>query len=500
MDQDIERWNRLLVWLPARIVRWIEKRLRADPRVRGKIEAEADQLSAALEPQLKPYRGTLTRHAHLPVRGRPREEVLADLQAMHAREKTIWQSGHVSGAVYHGDAAHIDFLCRAYAVHSQSNPLHADLWPSATKCEAEIVSMTARMLGAGSGVCGTVTSGGTESIILAMKAYRDQAREERGIERADVVAPVTAHAAFDKGAELLGMRLIRTPVLADFRADVNAVSAAVTRRTVLIVGSAPTFPHGVVDPIGQLAEIARQRGIGFHIDACLGGFVLPWAERLGYPVEPFDFRLPGVTSMSADTHKYGYAAKGTSVVLYRSPQLRRHQYFTATQWPGGLYFSPTLAGSRPGGLSAACWAALVSIGEDGYLEATRRILSSAAQIKEGLRSIDQVRILGDPLWVIAFDCPDLDVYQVLDRMSAGGWNLNGLHMPPAVHLCVTLRHAEPGVAERFVEDLRRAVEHVKAHPEEKGTMAPVYGMAAGLPLRGVISDLLKTYVDRLYEV
>jgi glutamate/tyrosine decarboxylase-like PLP-dependent enzyme len=411
--------------------------------------------------------------------------------------------------VYHGGDDHVAFLNRVYAAASQVNPLHADLWPSGAKFEAEIVAMTAALLGgdaAGGGgparqVVGTVTSGGTESILLAMKAYRDRARARgrRRVARPEVVAPSTAHVAFDKAAQYFGIRLVRVPVGPDLRADVAAMRRAVTRRTVALVGSAPSFPHGVVDPIEELAAVAAERGVGFHTDACLGGFVLPWARRLGYQVPAFDFSVPGVTSMSADTHKFGYAAKGTSVVLYRGTELRSHQYFTATDWPGGLYFSPTLAGSRPGGLSAACWAAMVATGDDGYLEATRRILETGAAIRDGIAAIPQLRVLGDPLWVIAFGAPTLDIYRVLEQMTARGWSLNGLHRPPAVHLCVTLRHAEPGVADRFLADLRASVAEVGSQPAGEQGMAPVYGLAATLPFRGMVRDLLKRYIDLLYR-
>ena len=327
---------------------------------------------------LKPYRGRLTTHARLPQQGVPREQVLADLELMADAERERWQSGQVSGAVYEGEPDHIEFLNSAYALHSQSNPLHLDVWPSAAKFEAEIVSMTAAMLGAGEtadDVVGTVTSGGTESIMLAMRAYQGRGRAA-GIERPVMVLPETAHAAFDKAADAFGIEQRKLPVTDGFIADPAAVAAAIDERTVVVVGSAPAFPHGLIDPIEQLSEIARERGVGFHTDGCLGGFILPWATRLGYDVPPFDFRLPGVTSMSADTHKFGYAAKGTSVVLYRGDDLRHHQYFTFTDWPGGLYATPTFAGSRPGGLSAACWAAMVAFGESGYLDATRRILDS----------------------------------------------------------------------------------------------------------------------------
>ena len=455
------------------------------------------------------YRKRFPTYARLPASGRDRDELMAELEEMAAMEKARWGAGYASGAVYHGDQGHIDFLNRVYAINSQANPLHADLWPSAIKFESEIVSMTAGMLGAErSGaergtpeeICGTLTSGGTESILLAMKTYRDYARDRKGITKPEMIVPVTAHAAFDKAAQYFGIDITHVPVGKDYRADIAATEQAITDRTIVVVGSAPQFPYGLVDPIAELSELARARGIGFHTDACLGGFLLPWAEKLGYDVPPFDFRLPGVTSISADTHKYGYAPKGTSVVLYRGHELRHYQYFTATDWPGGLYCSPSVAGSRPGALSAACWAALVSIGEQGYLDATRRILETAAKIKSGIAELSEFYVIGDPLFVIAFGSEEVDVYKVMDTMAARGWSLNGLHRPACLHLCVTLRHAEPGVAERFLEDLKASVAYVKSNPSMKGAMAPVYGMANTLPDRAVVAGALKDYMDGWYKL
>jgi glutamate/tyrosine decarboxylase-like PLP-dependent enzyme len=448
---------------------------------------------AEIVASLRPYRNRFPTFERLPEQGRPREDVLAEIEAMAAEERPHWQDGHASGAVYHGDPEHVEFLERVYALQSQSNPLHVDLWPSATKFEAEIVAMTAKLLGGGDEVGGVVSSGGTESIMLAVKAHRDRA----GIERPQLVLPTTAHAAFDKAASCLGVEAVKIPVGPDFRADVTATASAIGARTVLVVGSAPSYPHGVIDPIGELSELARERGVGFHTDACLGGFLLPFAERLGHPVEPFDFRLPGVGSISADTHKYGYAAKGTSVVLYRGAELRHSQYFTFTEWPGGLYMTPTFAGSRPGALSAACWAAMTSIGEDGYLDAARRILAAAAEIRTGIEGTEGLRVLGDPLFCIAFATEDdeLAIYRVMDAMSARGWSLNGLHHPPAVHICTTLRHAAAGVAERFVSDLRASVAQVREEPESECGMAPVYGMAAQMPDRGAVASMLAAFMD-----
>ncbi len=463
---------------------------------------------STLDEQLKPYRQAMPATTRLPPVGRSRDEILRELAAIEAREVPRWREGYASGAVYHGEEDHIDFLNRVYAMCSQANPLHADLWPSLVKFEAEIVAMTAHMLGAGQvppdagpeeRICGTVTSGGTESILLAMKAYRDRARERKGIAQPEIVAPVTAHAAYDKAAQYFGLKLVKVPVDEAFRADLDAVRTAVNENTSVIVASAPGFPHGTIDPVAELAAVAAERGTGCHVDACLGGFVLPWAERLGYPVPPFDFRVPGVTSISVDTHKYGYAPKGTSVILYRGQRLRHHQYYTTAEWPGGLYVSPTMAGSRPGALSAACWAALVSTGEDGYLEATRRILETAGTIKEGIRAIPGLRILGDPLWVVAFTSDEADIFQVLAAMGQRGWSLNPLNHPPALHIAVTLRHTRPGVAERFLADLRAAVEEARANPGAPGGAAAIYGLTATLPAE-IVREALKAYLDYLYEV
>jgi glutamate/tyrosine decarboxylase-like PLP-dependent enzyme len=459
---------------------------------------------AEMQQSLRPYAGEIPVHTSLPESGVAREQVLEEIETMSRAEHDRWSEGKISGAVYQGDESHIEFLSKVYALQSQNNPLHLDVWPSGSKFEAEIVAMTADMLGSGETedeIVGTVSSGGTESILLAMKSYRDLAEAERGVTSPNLVTTTTAHAAFDKAAQYFKIELRRIEVAEDGRADVAAMTAAIDENTIALAASAPGFPHGLIDPIEQLSEIAHEHGIGFHTDACLGGFVLPWARELGADVPPFDFRLPGVTSMSCDTHKYGYAAKGTSVVLYRGSDLLHHQYFTATDWPGGIYASPTFAGSRPGALSAACWAALVSIGRDGYLRATKAILATAQQIKDGLREIDEIEVIGDPLFCIAFKSRDesLDIYRVLDAMAERHWSLNGLHKPQSVHICTTLRHTQAGVAEKFLADLRESIDAVKSEPAKEGGMAPLYGMAATLPERQFVSDFLKMYMDMWFK-
>ena len=452
-DQIIEKFK----GMPDGLAHFLEKWLRKLPSVKKEIDSKTESMISDLASIVKPYTGKFQSHNKLPESGIDRNEILDEIKKITNLEEKRWKEGLVSGAVYHGDSEHIDFLNEVYALQSQSNPLHSDLFPSASKFESEIVSMTAQMLGADKTddeVCGVVTSGGTESILLAMKTYRDRGREVNDIRRPNIVIPVTAHAAFDKAGEYFKIKVKRIPVDEKFQADLNAVRKAANGNTICIVGSAPNFPQGTVDPIEELSEIAWERGICFHVDACLGGFVLPWAEKLGYPVPEFDFRLPGVTSISADTHKFGYAAKGTSVILYRTPKLRRYQYYTISDWPGGLYFSPTFAGSRPGALSAACWAAMISMGEDGYLEVVKQIMETAEVIKKGIREISELNLMGDPLWVIAFESKDLDIYIVMDQMTHNGWNLNGLHKPSCIHICITLRHIKAGIAERFLSDLK----------------------------------------------
>ncbi|MFN4033236.1 MAG: pyridoxal phosphate-dependent decarboxylase family protein [Fimbriimonadales bacterium] len=489
------------------VLKGAEKAAQRIPAVQKRLETEYAQVEAMVRAQMRPKLETLPDFPTLPEQGVPREQILEWLQQLREQETPIWKQGRVSGTVYHGDEAHSAFLSQVYALHAQSNPLHADLFPSTVKFEAEIVRMTARLLHApatddpAQQVVGTTTSGGTESILLAMKTYRDWARAEKGVSEPEVIAPETAHPAFDKAAHLFGVKLIRTPVGDDFKANLDAMHRAITRQTVALVGSAPSYPHGVIDPIPQIAQLAKRYGVGMHVDACLGGFLLPFIEALGYPVTPWDFRVDGVTTISVDPHKYGYTPKGLSVALYRGRHLRRYQYFTATEWPGGLYASPTLPGSRPGALSVAGWAAMVAIGKQGYLECARQIMETARHIRKGIEQMPELKLMGEPLFLIAFTSAQekLNIYQVLDQLAQRGWRLTALQRPPGLHLAVTIRHAQPGVADAFLNDLRDALQYVKAHPEEKGAMAPIYGMANSLPFRGVVDEVLRRYLDALYD-
>jgi glutamate/tyrosine decarboxylase-like PLP-dependent enzyme len=280
---------------------------------------------------------------------------------------------------------------------------------------------------------------------------------------------------------------------------VEAARSAVTDDTVLMVGSAPAYPHGVMDPIPELAAVALEKGIAFHTDACLGGFLLPWLKRLGHPVPPFDLSVPGVTSISADIHKYGFAAKGASTVIYRDEDFRRHQFFTYTDWPGGLYGSPSMTGTRPGGAIAAAWAVMRFLGEEGYLDLARRIMGTADRLKEGIRAIPDLRILGEPLMsVFAFASDTLNIFSLGDAMERRGWKLDRQQLPSSLHMMVTPAH-EP-VVEPFLADLRASCAETAAAGSEGVTgMAALYGMIAALPERSAAHEFILSFLSDLLK-
>jgi len=459
---------------------------------------------------LKPYTGRFQVYDQIPEKGRDKQEILKELSTMAEEENQRWKNGQVSGTLYHAGDEHLAFLNKVFSKFSHMNTIQFDLCPSMFKMESEILSMTAKMLHGDAvkllnpedGVCGTLTSGGTESIIMAMKVYRDWAKAEKGIQNPEIIMPHTAHPAFDKSGEYFGIRIIHVPVSGpDYRVDPGAVAERITENTAAIVGSAGNYPYGLIDPLEALSEIALQHETGFHVDGCLGGFLLPWIERLGYPVPPFDFRLPGVTSMSADTHKYGFALKGTSVVLYRNNTLRRYQYFNIPDWPGGLYASPTSAGSRSGGLTAATWAAMVYLGEAGYLEAAKAIMDVADEMKAGVEKIQELRLIGDPTFVISFSSESVDVYHVNDFMKTRGWRFNCLQLPPALHFCVTMpQTAVPGVAGKWVQDLQEGVAYAKEKAGTQAETTAIYGLAGTPEGNQQVTEMVLGVFDYLYSI
>ncbi len=430
-----------------------------------------------------PYVDRTAVHRTLPETGTPRAEVLAVLRSMAVEEDRAWESGRCSGTMYCGDHDHYAFLTEAFGLFAHVNVLQRDICPSATRFESEIIAMTLDLLHADAVTdgepAGLVSSGGTGSICHALLAYRDHAAA-RGISRPNVIKPETAHPAFDKACHLFGIELRVAPVdPVTTQVDTAWVEAAVDGDTVALVGSACNYGYGTIDPIGRLSAIALERGVGLHVDSCLGGWILPFGQELGYDIPVFDFRLPGVTSISADTHKYGYALKGTSVVTFRDKALRNAQYFFNTAWSGGKYCSPGMEGSRSGGLLAATWASMIQLGREGYRRYAKEIFETSLAMQAAVRSHPELRILGSPTFLFSFTSDEFDIYHVNDFMRGRGWRFNGQQYPNALHMAVTRPQTRGGVARDFAADLDEAVVYARDHAGDPPQSGAVYGGVVG---------------------
>jgi sphinganine-1-phosphate aldolase len=439
----------------------------------------------------------------MPSEGRSRDSIIAELEGFAHSEDKAWETGKCSGTMYCGDHTHYEFLGRAFELFAHVNALQRDICPSMTKFEGEIIAMTLDMLHADAVTdgepVGLVTSGGSGSILHAVLAYREFAQQTRGIDRPNFVKPETAHPAFDKACHLLAVECRRAPVdPVTMQADVAEVAKLIDENTIAIVGSACNYGYGTIDPIEALSDLALERGVGLHVDGCLGGFILPWGQELGYPNIPvFDFRIPGVTSISADTHKYGYGLKGASVLAFRDKPLRNSQYFFMTDWTGGKYASPGIEGSRSGGILASTWASLVSMGRDGYLKYAKAIFDTAFTMQDAVRSHPELRILGTPTFCFSFTSDEFDIYHVNDYMRTKGWRFNGQQYPNAIHMAVTRPQTQDGLAATFAGDLTDAVAYAHEHKDEKPMSAAVYGgVEGGMTdeadefIRSVMEDML----------
>ena len=431
-----------------------------------------------------PYAERYGVNRRIPGQGRPRDEVLTELKAMAIEEDKSWESGKCSGTMYCGDHEHYAFLNDAFGLYAHVNALQRDICPSQTRFEGEIIAMTLDMLHADAVTdaepVGIVTTGGTGSILHALLAYRDHAAQARGVTRPNFVKPETGHPAFDKGCHLFGIEVRNAPIDPDTtKVDVAAMAELVDDQTIAIMGSACNYGYGTIDPMEELSDLALERGVGLHVDGCLGGFILPWGQELGWDIPVFDFRLPGVTSISADTHKYGYGFKGSSVLSFRDKALRNSQYFFLTGWTGGKYCSPGMEGSRSGGALASTWAAMVTIGRDGYLGYAKAIFETADRMKAAVRSHPELRIMGDPTFCFSFTSESFDIYHINDAMRAKGWRFNGQQYPNAIHMAVTRPQTQPGVADRFEADLAEAVAYARQHAGDTPSSAAIYGGVAG---------------------
>ena len=413
-----------------------------------------------------------TRAMALPEHGRPEADVLADLDALAAAD-VDWKGGRVFSLAYYAGPEIYRVAREANDRFLSTNALNMAAFPSLRDMHAEVVATVAGWLQAGPDAAGFMTSGGTESLLMAVKAARERGRE-RGIDEPEMVLPVSAHAAFEKGAHYFGVRSVRVPVDDDYRVDLDAMAAAVNDRTVLLVGSAPHYPQGVIDPIPEIAALAEGIGANCHVDACMGGVTLPFMRRLGEDVPPFDFAVPGVTSMSVDLHKYGYTAKGASVILHRDKALRRHQTFVTDNWTGGVYGSSGVLGTKSGGPIAAAWAVFQHVGDDGYLRLTADARGAAVRLRSRLDALPGIEVLGPaPVTLIAFRCTEVDTFAVADVVSRDGWYCDRQGPPDSLHCTVHAGHVD--TVDAFADAVTSAITEVAGSGDagEKGAYGTV---------------------------
>ncbi|KAL8832332.1 MAG: hypothetical protein Q9191_000333 [Dirinaria sp. TL-2023a] len=485
------------------------------PGVRSQVKKQVAEAIANLEAKLVPQGPGISRYLTLPKEGWTEEQVKQELQRLSDMHHTRWEDGMVSGAVYHGGSSLIKLQGEAYERFSVANPIHPDVFPGVRKMEAEIVAMVLSLYNAPPEAAGVTTAGGTESILMACFSAKQKAYIERGVSEPEMVIPETAHVAFWKAGSYFGIKvhLVSCPA-PNYSPQVSSISRLINSNTVLLVGSAPSYPHGIIDDISSLSRLALRKRLPLHVDACLGSFLIPFLSQAGFASIPFDFSLKGVTSISCDTHKYGFAPKGTSTILYRTSTLRSYQYFVSPNWSGGVYASPSIAGSRPGALIAGCWASLMSQGENGYISACHSIVGAAKKIESALRENPALRedlsVLGKPLVsVVAFRSTSLDIYDIADAMTEKGWHLNALQNPPAIHVAVTLPMV--GSVDRLLADLIAVVEEEKEKERvravegrgkkgpAKGQAAALYGVAGSLPDKSVVVQLAGGFLDTLYK-
>ncbi|KAI9884497.1 MAG: SNARE-binding exocyst subunit S6 [Watsoniomyces obsoletus] len=485
------------------------------PGVRSQVQNQIAASITKIEAKLIPQGPGVTRYLTLPKEGWSESQVRAELDKLAEMDHTKWEEGYVSGAVYHGGKELTTLQTEAYGKFAVANPLHPDVFPGVRKMEAEVVAMVLALFHAPPDAAGLTTSGGTESILMACYGARQKAYTERGITKPEMILPETAHTAFHKACAYFNIHMHIIPCPApDYKVSIPIVKQLINSNTILIVGSAPNFPHGIIDDIPSLSQLAFHKNIPLHVDCCLGSFIIAFLERAGFESTAFDFQVPGVTSISCDTHKYGFAPKGNSTLLYRTKDLRAYQYFFSPNWTGGVYASPSMAGSRPGALIAACWASLMSQGESGYLESCRTIIKATKRIESAIRESPtlsaDLSVIGRPIVsVVAFTSLTLDIYDIADAMGAKGWHLNALQNPPAIHIAVTIPTA--AATDRLLADLTdvvaterekermRVAEGRSKKGAAKGDTAALYGVAGSLPNKTVVVELAKGFLDTLYK-
>ena len=485
--------------LKQRFKNWTFSIVGRAPIIKGKIQTEVRKADEMIR-ETAVIKNPPDRMPILPVKGLSYEEVLKECEIHAGIGEWDWCNGKVSGTVYTYDKKHKQLMEQVYKLFYESNPFHPDVFPGVRKMETEIVSMCLQLFHGQEG-CGVTTAGGTVSIIMAMKAYREVGYS-RGIDFPEIILSQSTHPAFMKACTYFGMRPVRLKVGLDYKSDVRAYERAINSNTVVLVASAPSFPHGIIDHVEEVARLGEKYKVGVHVDCCLGSLMIPFMKEAGRSIPIVDFRLKGVTSISCDTHKYGNGPKGCSVVMYRDKELRANQYFFDTEFTGGFYCSPGLPGSRNGSVLASTWATMVYTGREGYIEKTRGIVEVREAVEKEIRKIPDLFVLGDPkVSVVAFGSNRLDVYQLSDQLAKRGWHVNNDQFPPAIHMAFTSVHINKHIPKEFIRDLKSAIKVVKEGDNRKMKgMASVYGASAKIPDRSLVAECMSKYTDAILDL
>lgn len=446
------------------------------------------------------YLGGTMGQKSLPSKGISKEAIFEEFKILKSQDAD-WHTGQMFGLIYEAGQDVEELVKAAQTEFTIANGLNPMAFPSLVKMENEVVSMVISLSGGDDQVAGSVTTGGTESILMAIKAARDWGRVTRPeVEQPEMIIPVTAHPAWNKAAHYLGLKIVTVPVDEDFRADIPAMKSAITDNTIILGGTAVTYPHGVVDPIDKLGELAQACNLWLHVDACLGGLILPFVKRAGYDIPVYGFDVPGVSSMSADIHKYAYTPKGISIVMYRDVSLRQYQFFAYTDWPGGVYATPALSGGRSGGVIAAAWAVFHYLGESGFVRLAKQAKEATDKLMAGIDAIPELYILGDPeATVFAIGSDQINIFELGAQMNDHGWHIETQHLPPSLHMTISPVHTT--TADRFLSDLRGVVPKMPpADADALSEQAALYAMIGTLPDRKMAKEMVLQYFNDLYRL
>lgn len=408
-----------------------------------------------------------------------------------------------TGACYINDKSLDDFILKVYEKTIRTNPLHVSLCNDILRTEAEIVSMVANLYHGDKNVVGNVTTGGTDSIFHAVYTARERARHYGMNDSWEIILPSSAHPAFRKAANICRIKIVDCPIDNDFRMDITKIKKFITSNTIMIVCSCPTFPHGAVDPIEKVSallnKVDKNKFIGLHVDCCMGSFVVPYMEENNYQLYTnFDFRVDRVTSISVDTHKYGYTDKGSSIILYKNhEEWRQHQIFVDSQWTGGVYATPTMSGSRSGKDIAGTWATLLFVGNRKYCEYAKNIVTLTRKLKNIICNIPELRLLGDAaVMIVAFESidPNINIYNLQDEMMKKGWYLSSIQYPNGLHFCVTASHTVQDNFEiTFEKDLIESIKIVRLNPQSESSTARTYKSNQTFGIKDFVPQLTRDF-------